>query len=99
MFSGTFKSQFLSTGAGYTSITNIYHSTITYKLFVSNCTQGHTGEMTNLSFRFIISSYDICPIHTFLWKFTVGYGNRERCADRLTLSEARHITELLNRGK
>ena len=65
-----------------------------------DCTQCHTGEMTNLSFSFIITFYDICPLHTFLWKYTVGYGNRERYADKLGLSETRYIiTEHLNRGK
>lgn len=96
------ESPFLSTGVGYASITNIYHSTTAYKLYVSRFHKGrlHTREMTNLSFSFIISSYDICPVHTFLWKFTVGYGHCGRCTERIGLSEARHtITEHLDRGK
>lgn len=93
------KSHFLYTGVGFTSINNIYHSIIHINC-CSKIAQWHAGEMTNLSFSLIITFCGICPLHTFLWNYTVGYGNRGWCADRLGLSETRHInTEHLNREK
>ena len=63
-------------------------------------TQEYTGKMTNLIFSFIISSFEHCSAHTFLWKFAVGYVNSGRCDDIMGLCETKYIiTEHLDGGK
>ena len=54
-------------------------------------TQGHKGEIRNLSFSFIISSFEHCFAHTFLWKFAVGYVNSGICDDIMGLCETKYI--------